>query len=67
MLCLCCEWLVYVVILAGVSRGTNKSGISGLGYLFRFIKVLFEFLTFWRHGDGVLRQSDRGFRVEKGY
>ena len=45
----------------------NKSGIGGLGYLFTFTKVLFEFLTFWRHGDGVLRQSGRGFRVEKGY
>ena len=63
LFCLCCEWLVYVVILAGVSRGTKKtkkqkkSGIGGLGYLFTFTKVLFEFLTFWRHGDGVLRQS----------
>ena len=35
-----------VVILAGVSKGTTKSGIGGLGYLFIFIKVLFEFLTF---------------------
>ena len=69
LFCLCCEWLVYVVILAGVSRGKKKkkSGIGGLGYLFTFTKVLFEFLTFWRHGDGVLRQSGRGFRVEKGY
>ena len=51
----------------GVSRGTNKSGIGGLGYIFTFTKVLFEFLTVWRHGDGVLRKSGRGFRVEKGY
>ena len=57
LFCLCCEWLVYVVILAGVSRGTKKYGIGGLGYLSTFTKVLFEFQTFWRHGDGVLRQS----------
>ena len=25
LFCLCCEWLVYVVILAGVSRGTKKN------------------------------------------
>ena len=52
----------------GSFEGYNKkSGIGGLGYLFTFTEVLFEFLTFWRHGDGVLRQSGRGFRVEKGY
>ena len=46
LFCLCYEWLVYVVILAGVSEGTSKSG--GLGYLFTFTRVLFEFLKFWR-------------------
>ena len=58
--------------MAGVCRnfggsfeGYKKSGIGGLGYLFTFAKVLFEFLTFRRHGDEVLRQSGRGFRVKK--
>ena len=51
----------------GSFEGHKKSGIGGLGYLFTFTRVLFEFLTFWRHGDGVLRQSGRGFRVEMGY
>ena len=52
-------------MLAGVSEGTNKSGNGGLGYLFTFIRVLFEFLTFWRQGDDMLRQSGRGFKAGK--
>ena len=30
-------------------RGGFEGYKSGLGYLFTFTKVLFEFLTFWRH------------------
>jgi hypothetical protein len=62
---LCYECLVYVVILARVSEGTNYSGIGGLGYMFTFIRVLFEFLTLWRQGDDILRQSGRGFKAGK--
>ena len=43
--------VVYVVIWAGVSEGTKKSGIGTLGYLFSFTRVLFEFVTFWRQGN----------------
>ena len=64
LFCLCCEWLVYVVILAGVSEG-KKSGIGALGYLFTFTRVLFEFLTFWTQGDDLLRQLGRGFKAGK--
>ena len=53
------------MILAGVSEGTNYSGIGGLGYMFTFIRVLFEFLTFWREGGDMLRQSGRGFKAGK--
>ena len=51
LFCWCCEWWVYVVIWAGVSEGTKKSGIGTLGYLFSFTRVLFEFVTFWRQGN----------------
>ena len=53
--------------LGGSFEGYKQSGIGGLGYLFTFTMVLFEFLTFWRQDGGLLRQSGRGFRVEKGY
>ena len=53
--------------LGGSFEGYKQIWNCGLGYLFTFAKVLFEFLTFCRHGDGVLRQSGRGFRVDKGY
>ena len=62
---MCYEWLVYVVILAGVSKGTTKSGIGGLEYMFTFIRVLFEFLTIWNQGDDMLRQSGCGFKARK--
>ena len=63
---MCYEWYSRnVVILAGVSKGTKKSGIGGLGYLFTFLRVLFEFLTLWRQGDDILRQSGRGFKAGK--
>ena len=35
------------------------------GYLVIFIRVLFEFPTFWRQGDDMLMQSGCGFTAGK--
>ena len=64
LFCLCCEWLVCRKF-SGSFGGYKKSGIGALALGYLFTRVLFEFQTFWRHGDDMLRQSGRGFKAGK--
>jgi len=56
--------------LTGISEGRNRKIWNWCFGISVYIhKDLLEFLTFWRQGDDLLRQSGRGFRFrqEKDY